>query len=174
MADKQSLQMIRKLMFRLLPIQIMLAALGAVNGIVSSYFASNFISVEAMTAVGLYGPISMLLGAIGAMLSGGCAVICGKYLGMNEQEKLRHIFSMDMLVSAAVGLLFAGVFVFSGIFGFAGLFTRDPVILPIFIRYLLGQAIGVVPMLLTAQLTPFLSMENKGKRATIAGILYHC
>ncbi len=172
MMDKQSLHMIRNLMFRLLPIQVMLAALGAVNGIVSSYFASNYISVEAMTAVGLYGPVSMLLGAIGAMLSGGCAVICGKYLGMNQQEKLRHIFSMDMLVSTAVGLLFAGVFVFSGVFDFAGLFTRDPLIRPIFTRYLLGQAVGVVPMLLTAQLTPFLSIENKGNRATAAGILY--
>lgn len=55
--------MLRKLMFRLLPIQVLLAAVGAVNGLVSSYFASNFVGVEAMSAVGLYSPINMLMAA---------------------------------------------------------------------------------------------------------------
>ena len=34
-------RMVTKLLFRLLPIQILLSAVGAVNGIVSSFFASN-------------------------------------------------------------------------------------------------------------------------------------
>ncbi|MBQ5959322.1 MAG: hypothetical protein IJL53_01515 [Firmicutes bacterium] len=40
-------KMITKLMFRLLPVQILLSLVGSVNGIVSSYFASNFIGVDA-------------------------------------------------------------------------------------------------------------------------------
>ena len=47
-------KILTRLMFRLLPIQILLAAIGAVNGIVSTYFASNFVGVDAMTAVGIY------------------------------------------------------------------------------------------------------------------------
>ena len=35
--------MVRKLMFKLLPVQILLAAAGTINMIVSSYFASNFV-----------------------------------------------------------------------------------------------------------------------------------
>ncbi len=61
-------KMLTKLMFRLLPIQITLAAVGSVNGIVSSFFASNFVGVDAMSAVGLYGPLNMLLGAVSLML----------------------------------------------------------------------------------------------------------
>ena len=41
MNQKANAKMVTKLMFRLLPIQILLAMVGAVNGIVSSFFASN-------------------------------------------------------------------------------------------------------------------------------------
>jgi hypothetical protein len=53
-AESDNSQMIANLSFRLLPIQILLAAVSAVNGIVSSLFASNFIGTEAMSAIGLY------------------------------------------------------------------------------------------------------------------------
>ena len=64
-------------MFRLLPVQILLAAVGAVNGIVSSFFAANFVGVEAMSAVGLYGPIGMLATSISTILVGGSATTAG-------------------------------------------------------------------------------------------------
>ena len=52
--------MVRKLMFKLLPVQILLAAAGTINMIVSSYFVSNFVGTEAMSAVGLYGPLNQI------------------------------------------------------------------------------------------------------------------
>ncbi len=76
---------------RLLPVQILLAAVGSINGIVSSFFASNYIGVDAMSAVGLYSPINMLLSAVTLMLAGGSAILCGKYMGRNEQEKMRNM-----------------------------------------------------------------------------------
>ena len=39
-------KMVTKTMFRLLPIQVILAAVGSVNSIVSTYFASNFVGVN--------------------------------------------------------------------------------------------------------------------------------
>ena len=62
---KDNMQMITKLMFRLLPVQVLLAAVGSVNGIVSGYFAANYVGIDAMSAVSLYGPLSMFLGALG-------------------------------------------------------------------------------------------------------------
>ncbi len=56
--------LITRLFFKLLPIQILLAAIGAVNDIVSSLFASNSVGPAAMSAIGLYNPIIMLLGAV--------------------------------------------------------------------------------------------------------------
>ena len=42
-----SSQIVTRLMFRLLPIQILLALIGSVNAIVSSLFAGNFIGPQA-------------------------------------------------------------------------------------------------------------------------------
>ena len=50
MNQNANAKMVTKLLFRLLPIQILLAAISAVNGIVSSFFASNYIGVAAMSA----------------------------------------------------------------------------------------------------------------------------
>ena len=46
--QKANAKTVTRLMLRLLPIQVLLAAVGSVNGIVSSFFASNFVGVAAM------------------------------------------------------------------------------------------------------------------------------
>lgn len=53
--------MVKKLMFRLLPVQILLAAASTLNALISSYFASNYVGTDAMSAVGLYGPLNIFL-----------------------------------------------------------------------------------------------------------------
>lgn len=85
-----------RLMFRLLPIQITLAAVGAVNGIVSSFFATNYVGIDAMSAVGLFSPLQMLITAVSLMISGGSVILCGKYLGQNRQDKLQNVFSLNL------------------------------------------------------------------------------
>ena len=161
-----------RLMFRLLPNQILLAAVSTVNGIVSSFFASNYIGIDAMSAVGLFGPIMMLLYAISTMLAGGSAILCGKYLGQNQQEKLRNMFSLDLILSVCIAALFTVLFIVCGLMDLTGFFTRDDAVRPIFNSYLLGQAFGVMPFMLGSQLPAFLLMENKGKRTMAASLLF--
>lgn len=165
-------KMITKLMFRLLPIQILLALIGAVNGIVSSYFASNFVGVDAMTAVGLYGPLQMFVSSISTVLVGGSAILCGVYLGRNEQEKLHNVFSLNIIISTLIGLFFGLLFVVFAVFDLTGFLTSDEKVRPLFNRYLLGQAIGLIPLMLGNSFASFLSIEGKTKQTTIASIAY--
>ena len=165
-------KMVTKLLFRLLPIQILLAAVGAVNGIVSSYFASNYIGVEAMSAVGLFSPLQFLLQAISTMLVGGAVILSGRYMGQNQQEKLQGVFSLSVVLCILIALVFALLFAVLGGFDLVGLFTKDPAVRPLFDRYLLGQTVGVFPFMMGNLLTAYLSLENRGRRATIASIVY--
>ena len=165
-------KIVTKMMFRLLPIQILLAAVGAVNGIVSSFFASNYVGIDAMSAVGLYSPIQMLITAVSLMISGGSVILCGKYLGQNQQKKLQNVFSLNLVVSLLISGLFVVLFLLLGYFDLTGFLTGDETVRPIFNRYLLGQSIGVLPLLVGNQLPAFLSMENKGKRTMIASLVY--
>ena len=169
--EKSDLRITSKLMLRLLPAQVMLSAAGAVNGIISGYFASNYVGLEAMSAVGLYAPLNMLMVALGAMLAGGCTIICGKHMGRNEYGDARGIFSADMAVSAVLGTFFAAAFLLMGKSGLASLFTRDASLQEHFSRYISWMALGTVPYIFGGQLAPFLAMENKGKNTFYASLL---
>ena len=90
-------QLLGRLMMHLLPIQVLLAALGFVNGTVSSLFAGNAIGATALGAVGLYSPISMFITAVSTLLMGGSTVLGGKYMGQDQQERMQGVFSLDLL-----------------------------------------------------------------------------
>ena len=164
--------MIEKLMFRLLPVQIILAAVGTVNMIVSSYFASNYVGTEAMSAVGLYGPLNMFFGAVATMLVGGSSILCGEYLGQNRQDKLQEVCSLDILLSVLAGLLFTVIIIFLAIFDLTGFLTQDTAVRPLLNRYLIGQAIGITPLILSSQFASFLFIENKGRINQLAVVVF--
>ena len=150
-------------MFRLLPIQILLALIGSVNAIVSSLFAGNFIGPRAMAAVGLYGPVAMLLGALSTMMAGGSQILCGKYMGRNLVEKMQNVFSLDMAVSTGISLLFTAFLLLISAFDLGGFLAGDPAGRPEFYQYA-----GVLPLILGSQLSAFLSLENQTRRVTVS------
>lgn len=167
-----NMQLTSRLLFRLLPVQFFLALVSSVNGIVSSLFASNYVGVEAMTAVGIYNPINMLIGALSLMLVGGATILCGKFIGRNEPEKVQSVFSLSNLLCVAIAALFIVLFLIFGIFDLTGFLAKDPAIRPIFNKYLVGQSFGVLPLLIGNQLASFLSLENQVKRTTFASFVY--
>ena len=63
-------RIISNLFFRLLPVQIILVAIGSLNGIIDGAMASNLIGPEALTATGLFGPMVTLTNMINAVLVG--------------------------------------------------------------------------------------------------------
>ena len=165
-------KMVTALLFRLLPVQVLLAAVAAVNGVVSGLFASNYVGVAAMSAVGLYSPLNMLIGAISTMLVGGSVILCGKYLGRSEYEKLRRNFSLNVLITFAVAAVFTALFLVMGLFGLTGLLTHDEAIRPLFGRYLMGQAAGVLPLMMGNLLAAFVSLENRQTLTTVASAVH--
>ena len=165
-------EMLSKQFYRLLPIQVLLCIIGAVNGIVSSLFASNYIGTEAMSAVALYNPINLFVTAVSTMLVGGAQILCGKYMGQNQVDSTRGVFTLDMVLSGIVSAVIIAVMVLGALTGFTRVFTADPTVLHIFNQYLLGMAIGIAPLLLGNQLAAFLSLENKTRRTIAASIIY--
>ena len=170
--NRSNLKMLTKLLFRLLPVQILLSAVSAVNGIVSSYFANNFVGVNAMSAVGLYSPLNMLVSAFSYILVSGSVILCGQYMGKNRQQDVQKVFSLSMILTVLTGLVFTVLFFLLGVSNMTGFITRDPLVKPLFNRYLIGQAIGVIPLLLGNSFASFLSLENKGKITLSASAVY--
>ena len=172
MNQNANAKMVTKLLFRLLPIQILLAAVSAVNGIVSSVFASNYVGIEAMGAVGLYAPLNMLLTSVSTILVGGSVILCGKFMGRNEMDKVQDVFSLNLTASVLISAVFIAAYVVLGLFDLTGFLTQDGAVRPIFNRYLLGQAIGILPLMLGNSFAAFLSLENKGRQTLFASFAY--
>ena len=166
------LEVLRRLIYRLLPVQIMLCAVGAVNGIVSTYFATNYIGVDAMSAVGLYSPVNLLLTTISSILIIGAGILCGKYLGKNRIDRLCGCFTLDIILSVLIAIVCTAVFLFLASFDLTGFITRDEAVRPLFNSYLMGQAIGIIPFMLGNQLSVFLTLENRQKRTLAASLIY--
>lgn len=169
---KSNRKILTGLMFRILPIQILLAAIGAVNGIVSTYFASNYVGVDAMTAVGIYNPVNILVTTTAMVLTGGASILCGKYLGQNRQDKMHNVYTLDIIAAGAIGAVVTIIFVVLAFTDRTGFLTQDPKIRELLNRYILGQAIGVIPFMVGSQFTIFLSMENRNRRAMSASISF--
>ena len=165
------IQLISHLFFRLLPIQILLAVVSAVNGLVSGLFGSNFVGSGVMTAIGLYGPILMFINAVSIVFVGGSQIICGKLMGRNETDRMQEIFSLDLLAVTGFSVLMIVILLLGALTGLTRIFAADPATREILNRYILGQVIGLAPMLLGQQLAAFLSLENKSGRTTAASLV---
>ncbi|MBP3216222.1 MAG: ATP-binding protein [Clostridium sp.] len=165
-------KMLARQMFRLMPVQIILCASPSVNGIISGLFASNYVGVKAMTAVGLYAPMAQFLGAVGILLLSGSQVLCGKYMGRNEAERTQQVFSLDMGVVILLSAVLTGILLAGSLFDLTGFLTGDPEVRHIFNLYILGQAIGLPTVLLGQQLAGFLAFEQQGQRTSLAIGIY--
>ena len=169
--NKSDARMVTVLLFRLLPVQILLAAVGTVNGIVSGLFAGNFVGESAMSAIALYSPIRLLMNALIALLFGGSTILCGRYMGRNQQENIQRLFSLNIFLGAAAGAAFSLFMIIITSFDLSTILIHDDAVRLGFNQYLLGQVIGVLPFFLGRQLSAFLSMENKFNLTTTASLI---
>ena len=165
-------KVISNLFFRLLPAQILLIAIPGLNGIISSLFGSNMLGPDAVSAIGMYSPVLQFMVSIGTMMMGGSQILCGKYMGSNQMNRTQDVFMLDITCITILSVVSALLFAFAGMFDLTGFLSSDAAIRALFNKYLIGIAIGIVPMMIGNQLSAFLSMEMQGNRSTIATLLF--
>jgi Na+-driven multidrug efflux pump/anti-sigma regulatory factor (Ser/Thr protein kinase) len=158
------------LYFRLLPYQVLLLVISAVNGIVDSLYASNVIGKAAMSAIGLFGPLNHFLYAASMILVSGSQILYGRYLA-RDREKIHGLFTVDVLVSVGVSLLISALLAVSVITGATRILVSQEPDLQMLNDYIFGQAIGIPALVLGQQLFAFLSLENKTRRTMAASII---
>ncbi|MBR1663853.1 MAG: ATP-binding protein [Ruminococcus sp.] len=153
---------ITRLFFRLLPVQIILVAIGSVNSIIDGAVAGKFIGPAALSVIGLYFPMLKLADTVNAVLVGGSQILCGKYLGRGELDKTRKVFSLDLFVTVCFSLVIVAAFL-----TVPGLIAKglgaDSKTLDGLTDYLKSMSFGVTGTMLASQLSVFLQLEQKEK-----------
>ena len=164
-------QIVRRQFFRLLPFQILLIVVSSVNGIIDSIAASNLIGQDAMTAIGMFGPVNHLLYAVSIMMVSGSQILCGRYMGKNQDRELNNVFSVDLICAFIISVILALAMGIGSRFDIAGAMVSAAGERAALNDYFIGQAIGIPGLLLGQQLFAFLSMENKTRRTMAASIV---
>ncbi len=163
-------QLLSRLFFRLLPYQVLLLIISAVNGIVDSLYASNMIGKSAMSAIGLFGPLNHFLYAASIMFVSGSQILYGRYLA-REREKISHLFTVTLVLSGAVAVLTSALLVIGVGTGATRILVDVEPDLQMLNDYILGQAFGIPALILGQQLFSFLSLEDQRKRTMVASIV---
>ena len=164
--NKKQDKLISRLFFSMLPVQILLFAMGFINTLVDGAMAGRFIDPSSVGVIGLYYPMVNILNAIGSVLLGGSAVICGRLLGKGDLESTRGVFSLDTSVTLIIGAVLTAISFFmpgplATLLGASTELKHD------LQTYITGYAIGIIPLLLSQQLSSFLQMERQNRRGYI-------
>jgi len=157
------------LFFRLLPYQILLIVINALNGIVDSLYASNVLGKTAMSAIGLYGPINHFLYAAGMMFVSGSQILYGQYLA-RDRKRINSVFTVNIIASLGLSVITSAVMIVAALTGGTRLLVSTEPDLQMLNQYIIGQAIGIPALLVGQQLFAFLSLENQTKRTMAASI----
>ncbi len=158
------------LFLRLLPYQVMLLIISAVNGIVDSLYASNAINQSAMTAIGLFGPLNHFLYAAAIMFVSGSQILYGRYLAY-DRGKISHLITVTLIASGGLALATSLLLVLGVVTGATGLLVSTQPDLQMLNDYIRGQAIGIPALILGQQLFSFLSLENQRRRTLVASLI---
>ena len=158
--------MIEKLFFKMLPVQILIFAMGSVNSIVDGAMAGRFIDSSSVGVVGLYYSMINIINASGAVLLGGSAVLCGRFMGRGDIDKTEGVFSLDMALTFIIGTVLTLIsLVIPG--PLATALGANAELKGALVTYIMWYSIGILPMLFSQQIAAFLQLERQDKRGYI-------
>ena len=148
--------------FRVLPAQIILLLLTGINNIVDGLVGSNFFGPTTASVIGLYAPFQTIWIGIGIVLMVGSQVLCARYMGSGNLQKIRGIFSLNITLTVAI-LSIATILSFTLASPIAAFLGASPVNAEALAGFIVGRGFGLIPMILASQLVAFLSLEGKDK-----------
>ena len=166
LTKKDNDKLISKLFFGMLPVEVLIYAMGFINTLVDGTIAGRFIDPVAVGVVGLYFPMVYIYTAVGNVLLSGSAILCGRYLGRGEIDRTSGVFSLNLTVAVIIGgVLTAVCLIVPGFI--VAILGAGPDLKAELAKYVMGFAFGIIPMLLAQQIASFLQMERQSKRGYI-------
>lgn len=121
-------------LFRFCLPSVVMMVFTSIYGVVDGYFVSNFVGKTPFAAVNLIMPFLMILGGVGFMIGTGGSALVAKYLGEQNNDQARRVFSMMLIVTLILGVSTSALgFIFAE--NVAQLLGADSELLPYCVTY---------------------------------------
>jgi len=111
-------QPVGKLYARFLPSAIVSLLISSVASLIDTIVVSYYMGPVALSAVNICMPIYSILTAVALLIVGGAGTLYGQYIGKNEPENAKKIYTLSAAVLFIVGALYT----------LAGIFFTDPIV----------------------------------------------
>ncbi|MBQ8507826.1 MAG: ATP-binding protein [Clostridia bacterium] len=159
-------RLLQQLYFRLMPVQVITLFINTINAFIDSLITSRYLGTEAMAAIGLFAPVSALMGMAYVLISG-VQVLCSNHLGRGDTGKVSSLFSTCLVVLGGAGILI-GALCFAFRAQLAAFLGAAGNAAPLLEDYIAGCSIGIVAQVLSGLLMSILPLNNDS-RMSMAG-----
>ena len=97
--------MIKKLFNQMLLTQVLSSMTVTLCMLIDSIMIGRFLGVDSMSAYGLATPLLLVFAALGAMISAGVQVYCGKTIGRGDLEGTDACYSVSVFLTALIAVV---------------------------------------------------------------------
>lgn len=147
-------------LYRSFVIVSILSALTATVGmLIDNMIVGCYLGSDALGAMGVVGPVSLLLSAFGNICSGGGTARASQALGRGDREQVCRIFTVTMLFAFLVGAALTAIGLFFAP-QIAGILGAQGALKELTTQYLYGYFLGALPTLMMTALMGFFRIDG--------------
>lgn len=167
---KKDTGIISQLYWKLLPSQIFCSMVTCLSTIINGLIVGNSLDSDSIAALGMVGILSAFIAIISSLVSGGARIVCGKYIGRGQFDRVDSAFSASVIML----LVFGGIVTLSYIFlgnQIAITLGAKGTIIDATSLYIRSNALGIIALTLSPCLMSFLDMNNQPRYSLLCAII---
>lgn len=160
---KDDNRIMKTLFLRILPFQMLVTFITALNTIVDSFIVSGFLGAQALSAIAIYAPV-MRFGLLFNVVVVGAQAVIGNTIGRGDSKKTTEIFSGSVSILFCVSLIASVIIAaFSNRISF--LLCKDVHLVYDASMYIKGMMIGFPAEMVSRLLVSLLSYSSTNKKS---------
>lgn len=150
---------VRKLYYSFVIVSILSALTATAGMLIDNIIVGRYLGSDALGAMGVVGPVSLLLSAFGNICSGGGTARASQAVGRGDKEEVCRIFTVTMLFAFLVGMLLTvGGLLFTP--QLADVLGAKGVLKELTTSYLYGYFLGALPTIMMTALMGFVRIDG--------------
>ena len=161
---------IKQIFYDLFPIQYFSFISNSLSQIINGIFVGKLLSSLDMVALGFYNPYQTILTVFSTVIASGSRIVCGKYVGRGQKDKINETFSLAIYVLFVFGIIATGCSIFLAP-SIAKLLGTSTASFDRTVVYIRAMGVGLLPEMLSECLIVFLQMKNKSRYSLFAILL---